>query len=209
MSDLERAIGIIHGAEVQLKELMERALSEQRYRDLAVVAPLAEAVGALGRAHSQKEIPSPASAMPEVPGVALAPAAESHVAASSVAAKSKARAYDYPQFKRDGEKLVKVGWSKKDRREYEHRAPRAAVFAVAKILCSSKKPREVFSMDEMLPFKGDGSEEIPSYQAYLALAWFRNIGAVEQRGKDGYAIIDDQLQVSNVTKAWANLAPMN
>ena len=44
---------------------------------------------------------------------------------------------------------------------------------------------------------------------YLALAWFRNIGAVEQRGKDGYAVIGDQLQSANVTKAWANLAPMN
>src|SRR3990172_1495777 len=141
MNDLERAIGIIHGAEAQLKEMMERALSDQRYRDLAVVAPLAEAVGALGKAHSQKEISDPAGAMPEMLGVAMAPAAESHAAASSVLAKARARADDYPQFKRDGEKLVKVGWSKKDRREYEHRAPRAAVFAIAKSLCSSKKPR--------------------------------------------------------------------
>src|SRR5206468_3739421 len=38
---------------------------------------------------------------------------------------------EYPKFFRRNGELVKVGWSKKDRKEYNHRAPREAIDAVA------------------------------------------------------------------------------
>ena len=122
-----------------------------------------------------------------------------------MAAKQKLRTDEYPRFERDGSKLVKVGWSKKDRREYEHRVPREAVSVVARSLCSSVKPGAVFSMEQMLPFKSGDAGDIPSYQAYLALAWFRHIDAVVQQGKAGYTMVPQHLQQNAIEIAWDKL----
>ena len=35
-----------------------------------------------------------------------------------------------PRFERDGERIVKVSWSKRAKAEYEHRAPRDVVFSL-------------------------------------------------------------------------------
>jgi len=52
-----------------------------------------------------------------------------------------------------------------------------------------------------MPFKSRSGAEIPSYQAYLALAWFRSLGAVEPRGDNGYAIVVDGLRRA-IENAW-------
>src|SRR4051812_46307346 len=37
---------------------------------------------------------------------------------------------EYPRFHRRGDELVKIGWSKSDRKEYHHRAPKRALDAL-------------------------------------------------------------------------------
>jgi hypothetical protein len=110
----------------------------------------------------------------------------------------------YPRFERHGDKLVKIAWSKKDRREYEHRASAEVIFRVAELFQSDRAPATPFKMDTLMPFKTRSGAEIPSYQAYLALAWFRSLGAIEPRGENGYAIVVDNLR-STVGDAWNNL----
>jgi hypothetical protein len=112
---------------------------------------------------------------------------------------------EYPRFERDEEKLVKVAWSKKDRREYEHRAPHDVVNVVAASILGVGRPGKVFSMEDLMPFKTAAGAEIPSYQAYLALAWFRSLGLVEQRGKNGYAAVTGALNISAIEQAWSAL----
>mgnify|MGYP006983099211 CR=1 FL=1 len=188
-----------------MRGLMARALNEQRYHDVAAVAPLAEGVAKLIRGETLDQpgkLGDSAAIMVNRVEPEQQPATLDTVAALK---QKKSTGDDYPRFERDGDKLVKVGWSKKDRREYEHRAPRSAVFAVAATLSSQGRPGKVFSMESILPVKGSAGEEIPSYQAYLALAWFRHTGAVEARGKDGYAVAGGSLATDALTSAWDNL----
>ncbi len=198
MSDLIRAIDLVRNAETGLRDLMQQALEQKRYRDLGEVAPLADTLADLVR-----RAQSNAESVAVVSSARTAPLNTS--ASRSVQSKTPSRGTardEYPRFERDGEKLVKIAWSKKDKREYEHRAPRDAVLRVAERLATDVATRTVFSMDKLMPFKGDGGSDIPSYQAYLALAWFRELGFVEQRGKEGYAVADGELSIERVQQAW-------
>ena len=111
---------------------------------------------------------------------------------------------EYPRFERDGDRLIKIGWSKRDERVYEHRAPRETVFVVTSAL-SSKRSKKVFTMDQVLPLNDNAGHEIPSYQAYLASAWLRSIGVVQRRGKDGYAVANGSLESSKVERLWNDI----
>ena len=49
--------------------------------------------------------------------------------------------------------------------------------------------RETFTMEDVLPlFDADSGREVPSYQAYLVLAWLRSAGVVVQHGRQGYSL---------------------
>ena len=41
-------------------------------------------------------------------------------------------------------------------------------------------------MEDVLPLGYAGGKEIPSYQAYLALAWLRSVEAIRKDGREGY-----------------------
>ena len=66
----------------------------------------------------------------------------------------------------------------------------------------SKRP---FTMDEVLPVRAADGLDVPSYQAYLVVAWLRAIGAVERIGNDGYTARADRLAPSEIDKLWADL----
>lgn len=95
---------------------------------------------------------------------------------------------DYPKFLRESSSLIKIGWSKSEKAEYEHKSPRKVlaylVPAIAKIGAGGKR----FAMDRVLPLKDSEGVQIPDYQAYLCLGWLRSIGAVEQHGRQGYSL---------------------
>jgi len=112
----------------------------------------------------------------------------------------------YPRFERDGDKLVKVGWSKKKREQYEHRAPYEVVLACARHLASHALAGKVFAMENLLPVPDASGGEIPAYQAYLTLAWLRQAGAVEKKGRDGYVLRDESLAGDGFDKLWASLS---
>ena len=64
----------------------------------------------------------------------------------------------------------------------------------------------VISMDVVLPLKGEDGIDVPDYQAYLCLAWLRTIGAVEQRGREGYTMNGAGADLTTVVKeAWNDL----
>lgn len=196
MSDLHRAIELVRGAEHGLRDLMRRAIEQQRYRDVAEIAPVADTLADLVRRTDAEHgalVGAPITAAPAVP-----------VAMEKAQPRSSSRD-EYPRFERDGDKLVKVGWSKKDKREYEHRAPHETVHCVASRLASAVRPGKVFSMDKLMPFKDNAGADIPSYQAYLALAWFRDLGSVEQRGKEGYVVSGGSPLPESVEHAWKSI----
>lgn len=102
--------------------------------------------------------------------------------------RSRTRSSQYPFFERDGDRLIKVGWSSKARSTYEHRVSEALVRDVCKAFGSRPKSRKPLRIESVLPLHDSAGTEIPTYQVYLVLKWLQHLGVAERRGKDGYRI---------------------
>ena len=199
MGTIQDARGVLANAEASLRQLMESALREQRYVDVAEIAGLADGVARLsqGRAFEQP---------PPVQTVASPVAGISTQGGSSPMKIGKLRRNGYPRFECDGGKLVKIGWSKKNTAAYEHRAPREAVVAFVRQLSGSVAEGKVFAVEDVLPVPDlANGGEIPAYQVYLTLAWLRDVGAIAKKGRDGYLLRRGGLANGALEKFWASL----
>jgi hypothetical protein len=185
-------------AESRVRALIETALSQQRYGDVARLAPIAEGLLSLSEVtcNGDGNLNTSQNWAEHDHGDQM-----KNSALLMAASEANQR---YPRFERQGDRLAKIAWSKKDRREYEHRAPAELIFQIAEVFEQNTKRGKPFLMDDLLPFKSRSGDEIPSYQAYLALAWFRSLGLIEARGKDGYAVAVDDLH-ARAEHEWKDL----
>jgi hypothetical protein len=112
----------------------------------------------------------------------------------------------YPNFiVLDGE-LVKIGWSKSAKKEYQHKAPRNVLFIVAEaIKVQLLDDGSLRAPHEFLPLMTPNGETIPDYQSYLCLAWLREIGIVERRGRHGYCVPDPTSIEEKIEQSWNEL----
>lgn len=197
----------------RLEELLEIALREKRYRELGAISPLAQAITTIVKGFEDQSALTENAATRESrdrePTTDLLPkgnvgAAVEHKSESVAAARAKTEVA-FPQFRIDGDKLVKIGWSKKDKCTYEHRAPRDGVFQLAATLEERVRPGTAFKMEHFIPFRVGKGEELPTYQTYLALAWFRSLGIVEEIGKLGYRFDEGALDKRKIQSYWAKL----
>lgn len=206
MAHLENARKLLHDAENSLRGLIERALADQQYAEVATIAHMANAIARL--THSD-EARSPSAEHNRLGAGRESFDVHGSVEASAVPllaprarVRRTARASEFPRFEREGDKLIKVGWSKRDDRIYEHRAPQQVVFLVANAMASKARRKGVFTMDRVLPLTDDSGNEIPSYQAYVSLAWLRSIGTVKRLGKEGYMLVSGALDMSALQRSW-------
>ncbi len=116
----------------------------------------------------------------------------------------KPAARTYPKFVRLNEDLHKIGWSKKAKKEYEHKAPREVVDLLAERLVEVGTSGELFTTEDIFPLGRHDDSEIPSYQAYLALAWLRALGVLVQHGRQGYTLATTPIKPL-IEAAWAKL----
>lgn len=206
--EMALAAEVLDGAVAKLRSLMEGSFRAQRYRELAALAAVTEGVTALRQKELFKD--SLFSSGASTAGADTAngePGAELSASNSSFRADSSSRKgwsrLKYPYFKREGERLVKVGWSKKDSSAYEHKAPHAAILAVCNAIRGTKN---TFTMDEILPLKDAANVEVPSYQVYMIVAWLRQLEVVNRNGNDGYTAQREKLSADDVERMWQSLA---
>lgn len=110
----------------------------------------------------------------------------------------------YPKFLREGENLVKIGWSKSQRSDYEHKSPKRVLGVLCESLRSADGKR--IMMDKVLPLKDPVSgSHFPDYQSYLCLAWLRSAGLVVQHGRQGYSLPKGIELEKSVEALWADL----
>jgi hypothetical protein len=193
MSYREKAAHVLNGAEDSLRRLLEQALLDKEYKEVAAIAPLADAVTDLLHSIQQSGTESSVASL----GRALRGEPPDRT--------TRAQDHDgYPRFEREDDRLVKIGWSKKEAQAYEQRAPRDVVFLMGKLL-SRDHITNPFSMDELMERMSKEADEVPSYQAYLALAWFRSIDVVERRGKNRYIVQNGYLTNSELRRLWDSL----
>lgn len=60
--------------------------------------------------------------------------------------------------------------------------------AVADAIYKAGADGRFVRIEEMLPVTVKDSEEVPSYQVYLVLAWLRELGVLERVGNEGYRL---------------------
>ena len=187
----QTAIDALRHAEEGLKSATQQAVTAEDY---PAVDELNSWVKTIKSLHSYAITAAPVAHVSDVR--ALPPAI--------AAARNKAK--QYPKFFHQGDQLVKVGWSKKEREEYIHKAPFTSVLATANSIQKAASGKKVFSADKFFPvLSADGQAELPGYQAYLSLAWFRTLGLVDQKGRQGYTLKTAEPLAVQVEASWKTL----
>ena len=201
MSRSAAVLRILNNAQAELRSLLEQALTQSRYTDVAEIAQIAESLAQLGASSG------PASSDIEPPltvRASEAPAPRSSTAAHTNRTGRPSRSF--PRFEREGDKLVKIAWSKKERAQYEHKAPRQVVDLLIEAIRSQKGEGAKFEAPDVLPLTDRKSrKEVPSYQSYLALAWLRYEGVVAKHGRDGYSLKPTAATAERLNELWKAL----
>lgn len=202
MDPVSQASDLLAGVEVALRRLIENCLSTESYGAIAELARLAEGVSQLRRSVNGRSDRSPLEFNGKEVTVGPSPAPPEPNGARRVTVKPTAQAQEYPRFQREADKLIKIGWSDREKQSYEHRAPKAAVLRVCDEISRRSLRAKRFRMEDVLSELASGRDALPTYQAYLTLAWLRSLRVVDRDGKDGYRVKDGQLSQDRVHDLW-------
>lgn len=98
----------------------------------------------------------------------------------------------YPKFEVKKNVLVRIGWSKKQKREYSHKVPLAVFNQTVKTMGSLEKSSAgPFMAEEIIENINKAGTDIPSYQIYVAIGMLKKMGCIKQVGREGYQIPDN------------------
>ena len=180
MDHLKRAADVLRHAESSLRELVSKAATGGDYQNVVKIASWAQTVSDLVK--KAPNATAPGTPQPTVP-IPARPVAKANGMAK------KASAGDtYPKFFRQGDQLVRIAWSKKEKKEYQHKAPKSTLTALARAMAEIGKDGRIFSTDDFLPISESDGTEVPAYQAYVGIALLKQTALIDQHGRQGYSI---------------------
>ena len=131
----------------------------------------------------------------------------STVRTKSKTASRKSVKRKYPKFAVKNDTLIRIGWSKKEHREYTHKTPRAAFDGTVKVMAAlAQNGAGPFTAEEIIEQVNHmESETIPSYQVYVVIGMLRKRGCIKQIGREGYNISTDiTVKAKNEWKEFSN-----
>jgi hypothetical protein len=213
MKPLSRALELIQQTEVELRQLLLNAAQQGDYETARMLAEWASQLqqlhkGSVGGAPRDGELVY-SQMQTNTEHNAFARTIRDHEGKSIrtfSAKKTKVEKRKYPKFLRDGEELVKIGWSKREKKAYRHKAPKRVVLLVAQALQRFGQNGKRFMMDQILPIHdSESAADVPSYQAYLSLAWLRQEKMIIQHGRQGYSLRPDINLTDAVEECWKHL----
>jgi len=196
---MKQALAILRDAEVKVCELIPKALEgrrdEEAGRLMELARLLADARCSPAASGSGETNGTTATASPDPPP------------GRKRKATPKRKTSPYPKFFHEGNALLKLGWSRKHRSEYEHRAPREAVMAVAARVAEVASTTSRFTVEDLGDVRTtQGDEPISGCQVYLCIAWFRRAGLLVQHGRRGYSLpVAPAKFPAKVKSGWAEL----
>ena|ERR1700680_3817599 len=172
---------VLEGAERGLRDLLAAAAGAGDYDAVALLTSWARALANM----RAPIVASPASREED-----------QQPARSQNTRKKRARekTHDYPRFFRRGDELVKIGWSKRDRKEYVHRTPKEVLNLVVDAVMKIGSLSKVFPAESIFSHIEKRGESVPAYQVYVSLAWLRGENLIEQHGRQGYSMTTDALK---------------
>lgn len=195
-----RPLAALKRCEEELRKFAAEAAAEGDYDTLARLGNTARAVSEIGR-DWETATPTPDKVAPVAASSASRAPGGEELARAARAASGRS---SYPRFMRRGDELVKIGWSKSDRKEYQHRAPHNLLVALRQALLDAGRRRKLFTMHALE--RQLLSTGAPGYQAYVWLAWLRSSGLVKQHGRQGYSVLKPMTFERDVDNAFAELS---
>lgn len=207
MTTMAAAITVLETAQDSLNGLASEALNGGNYAVAREIIVCAEQVTFLKRRLSGGVVAAEGGESPAEPASGEAPHMQSsprRVTPNRKAA-GRGRRRQYPKFLRRKDELVKVGWSKSEKCEYVHRAPRRVLEIVGIAVDRVGRDAALFDVDALVTLEDVGRQgDIPSYQTYLCLAWLRHENLIERHGRQGYTISVQDL-ASAIKERWQSL----
>lgn len=199
---LHKATEAIADAEKSLRTLMQASIETGKYEDVTILARWAEQLASIANGKH--------SLLPTVLGVEQVGGHSKHQVKSRAGSpktsgqqRSRKPKRTYPVFERAGDQIVKIGWSKASRDEYEHRSPKDVAVTLLEKMQRLSCDRELITMDDVLPLRLAANEsEVPPYQSYLCLAWLRSIVVIRQHGRQGYSLVKPSDASVAIDRAW-------
>ncbi len=225
-----RAIEIIRCAEKELRSLLVDAVDRGDYDGVRSLADWAKQLGAMiqncsgNGAQSLPEAvvepgptdrdrpPSYHSMVSQKPAIrqdhAPIPRRKGKRKTNSRKARGrKSTVGEFPKFYRAREDLLKEGWSKREKAVYQHKAPKRILLLLVEAVNRIGLNGDRFSMEQVLPLHDPMNDsEVPTYQAYLSLAWLRKEKIIVQHGRQGYSLPKETDIAAVVEERWQQLA---
>ncbi len=204
MNTRERAVEILQQAETSLRALVADAAAIGDYENVVRLASWARALADLVKAElggSGQQIIHAKLGQAPIGG----PKESSRRGSARGAARQRGSRKTYPRFFRQRDQLVKVGWSKREKKEYQHRVPLPVLTVLASALAKIGADGRVFSTDRIVPLKDSADNAIPTYQLYVCLALLRQVELIDQHGRQGYSIPEVKGFEQAVENAWRQL----
>lgn len=181
----EQIATVLSNAESELRNLIAKAATEGDYRGVDAARQVAVTVQEI-RERLGGSAPQASRFL-----ASEAPSSGSQQGAKGTYRKTSRGGY--PKFIVDRETLTKIGWSKKQKKEYSHRVPRSVFDRTVQTMNALGNGKAGPFMAEQIIEKTNESEEefVPSYQVYIVIAFLRNARCIKQHGRDGYTIPSD------------------
>ncbi len=206
MDTLQRTVQVLRECEATLATLAGNSAKEANYDLAATLVELAKDVADLA-SKARAHLDSAAKSTGQPVESAQRPA-QTVTATTRSPVRGRAKKAEYPKFLREGNSLVKLGWSPSQKSEYEHKSPREVlpllISAVTKVGTNGRR----FSMDKLLPLVNPAdNSRVPDYQAYLCLAWLKTLGFLTQHGRQGYSLTTRAPIEPLIETHWAALPP--
>lgn len=200
MTDLiAKGVKAARTAEAALRDLMQTAVRDGQYESVAVLARWAEQLAQIGAGAP----PEPATNLAST-GVAASDLPPPTTARKSRRVRKRGKS-KYPTFRRAGDALIRIAWSKASRSEYQHHSPKHVAIALLRKMQALGRKDQLLTMGEVLPLSSEDGAEVPAYQTYACLAWLREIGAVTQHGRRGYSVDSATPPDQVVERSWSLL----
>lgn len=179
MPPLDRASHLLQETEAKLRGLVSEAATSGDYASVVQIASWARILSELLNRKSPERV---SSAVPVSNSSRIGAKGPKQISLSKRGQRS------YPLFFRQGDHVIRIAWSKRERKEYRHKAAYAILKVLAKSMAERGADGRVFATEQFLPVRDAQDSEVPNYQAYVGISLFKQAGLIDQHGRQGYSI---------------------
>lgn len=179
MTLMDRCINLLRETETKLRGLVSEAAASGDYASVVQITSWARTISELANREPIITDRRPTPTAPSVRNVGRG---------LKQLSLNKRGQRDYPLFFRQGDHFVRIAWSKREKKEYRHKAPYGILDILAKAMIDKGSDGRVFATERFLPIRDTQGAEVPNYQAYAGIALFKQVGLIDQHGRQGYSI---------------------